>query len=71
VTVPADDVLLELVLSGAKTGTASSLGDHESTGEPVPQPGALSITLDGASQPRAVLETTEVAIVPVPAGRAS
>jgi uncharacterized protein YhfF len=58
------DGLLELVLSGAKTGTASSLWDHEATGEPAPQPGELSIILDGAGRPRAVLETTDVAIVP-------
>ncbi|HRO29818.1 MULTISPECIES: ASCH domain-containing protein [Micrococcaceae] len=58
------DGLLELVLAGTKTGTASSLWDHEATGEPVPQPGELSIILDGAGRPRAVLETTEVVIVP-------
>ena len=58
------DGLLELVLAGTKTGTASSLWDHEATGEPVPQPGELSIILDGEGRPRAVLETTGVSIVP-------
>ena len=58
------DELLELVLSGTKTGTASSLWDHEATGEPVPRAGEMSIILDGAGRPRAVLETTDVVIVP-------
>jgi uncharacterized protein YhfF len=58
------DELLELVLSGTKTGTASSLWDHEATGEPVPRAGELSVILDGAGRPRAVLETTDVVIVP-------
>jgi uncharacterized protein YhfF len=58
------DGLLELVLDRTKTGTASSLWDHEATGEPVPQPGELSIILDGEGRPRAVLETTGVSIVP-------
>jgi uncharacterized protein YhfF len=48
------DELLELVLSGTKTGTASSLWGHEATGEPVPRPGELSIILDGTGRPRAV-----------------
>lgn len=58
------DALLELVLDGVKTGTAASLWDHETTGEAVPEPGMLSIILDGRGVPRALLETTEVQIVP-------
>lgn len=58
------DALLDLVLAGIKDGTASSLWDHESSGEPLPEVGELSVVLDGAGDPRAVLETTEIRIVP-------
>lgn len=58
------DGLLELVVAGTKTGTASSLWDYETTGEPIPRRGELSIILDGAGLPRVVLETAEVSIVP-------
>lgn len=58
------DGLLRLVLDGVKTGTASSLWDYEEDSEPIPAVGELSIILDGAGAPRAVLETTEVVTVP-------
>lgn len=59
----ADD-LLALVLAGTKTGTAGALWDDEADGEAVPEVGDLSIILDGAGAPRAVLEVTEVSTVP-------
>lgn len=58
------DGLLDLVLRGVKTGTASSLWDFEATGEAVPREGELSIILDGDGEPRAVIETTRILIVP-------
>jgi uncharacterized protein YhfF len=58
------DELLRLVLTGVKTATSSSVWDMEATGEQVPQPGELSIILDGAGMPRALLETTWVQILP-------
>lgn len=58
------DELLALVLTGAKTGTASSLWDYEASGDSLPTVGELSIILDGAGTPRAVIETTAVEIVP-------
>ena len=58
------DTLLALVLAGIKTATASALWDYEATGDPLPEAGDLSIILDSASTPRAVIETTSVAIVP-------
>ena len=58
------DSLLGLVLDGVKTGTASALWDIEATGEPLPEVGALSIVLDGAAHPRALVRTTAVTIVP-------
>lgn len=57
------DGLLALVLEGTKTATASALGDYEADGEPVPAVGDLSIILDGADVPRAVLEVTAIDIV--------
>lgn len=58
------DELLALVISGVKVGTASSLWDYEETGDPLPRVGELSIILDGAGVPRAVIETVAIDIVP-------
>jgi len=58
------DSLLELVLSGRKTGTASAHEPYALRGEPVPTPGDLSIILDGAGRPRALIVTTEIDVVP-------
>ncbi|WP_313817384.1 ASCH domain-containing protein [Citricoccus sp.] len=58
------DALLALVLDGTKTGTASSGWDYEATGEPIPAAGEFSIILDGGGRPRAVIETTDVRVVP-------
>ncbi len=58
------DQLLGLVLDGVKTGTASSLWDYEHTGEATPRVGELSILLDGAGTPRALIETTDIDTVP-------
>ncbi|QNN82379.1 ASCH domain-containing protein [Brachybacterium sp. Z12] len=58
------DGLLAMVLAGTKTATASALRDYESVGEPVPAVGDLSIILDGSGAPCAVLEVTDIQIVP-------
>jgi uncharacterized protein YhfF len=58
------DALLELVLAGVKDGTASSLWDYQATDEPLPEVGERSIVLDGAGGPRALIETTDVRILP-------
>ncbi len=58
------DELLDLVLAGTKTGTASSLWDFEHSGKPIPWAGEISVLLDGAGNPRAVIETTSIRIVP-------
>ncbi|WP_125100787.1 ASCH domain-containing protein [Leucobacter chromiireducens] len=58
------DELLGLVLAGIKTGTASSLWDYETTGDPLPEVGDYSIILDGVGDPRAVIRTTALATVP-------
>lgn len=86
------DRLLDLVLTGRKTATASALrdyedearrtdpGDDDQVGDgdhggdvgvltardldlALPQPGLLSILLDGAGWPRALIRTTDVRVV--------
>ena len=56
------DRLLALVLEGTKTATASAFEDYTED-DPVPEPGSLSIVLDGAGHPRALLATTGVSVV--------
>lgn len=58
------DRLLDLVLAGTKTATASALWDYEAADERVPEVGDVSIVLDGAGRPRALIKTTAVAVVP-------
>ncbi len=58
------DRLLQLVLDGTKTATASAEWDYKVEGEALPTPGDLSIILDGAGHPRALIRTTEVSVVP-------
>ncbi len=56
------DELGQLVVSGVKTATSSSLWMWESEGTLLPQPGLLSIILDGRDQPICIIETTEVSV---------
>lgn len=58
------DELLALVLAGIKSATASSLWAYEAEGEPLPTAGDLSILLDGRGEPRAVIRSTDVHVVP-------
>jgi uncharacterized protein YhfF len=58
------DALLALVLAGTKTATSSALRDYEAAEETLPEPGTMGIVLDGAGRPRALVATTEVAVVP-------
>jgi uncharacterized protein YhfF len=58
------DELLSLVLDGVKTATASSYADYAKEDEHLPAPGMLSIVLDGAGHPRALVVTTDVRVVP-------
>lgn len=59
----ADD-LAARVCQGIKTTTAGLLWEYEFDGEPVPQPGDLSVILDGSETLVAVIETVDVQIVP-------
>ncbi len=56
--------LLELVLAGTKTGTSSSLWDFEADEDPLPQEGEVNIIVDADGVPQAVIQTTQVSVVP-------
>ena len=56
------DELGQLIVSGKKTGTCSALWEWEAEGNPIPQPGLISIVLDGLDQPICIIETTEVLV---------
>ena len=56
------DELLETVLSGLKTATCSALWEWEHEGNPVPNPGLLSVIVDGKDMPRCIIETVEVTL---------
>jgi len=58
------DALLALVLEGTKTATAGALWDYEHEDETLPEVGDLSILLDGSKRPRALVQVTQVEIVP-------
>lgn len=58
------DRLLELVLAGTKTATSSALSEYDDEDAPLPKPGDLSIVVDGAGHPKALIRTTEVEVVP-------
>lgn len=57
--------LTEAVLRGDKTATAGLASDHEPyTDEPLPKPGDRWLMLGYDDEPLAVVETTEVRLVP-------
>jgi len=56
--------LVGLVLAGTKTATAGALWDYEHEDETLPRVGDLAIILDGAEHPRALIEITQVDVVP-------
>ena len=56
------DELLKPVLSGLKTATCSAVWEWEHEGNPPPKPGLLSVIMNGADEPRCIIETVEVNI---------
>lgn len=59
---PGSERLLAELLSGSMSTLTAPTSDYESTGEPLPEPGSLSILLDGGGRPVALLEVTEVEV---------
>ncbi len=58
------DELLELVLEGKKRATSSLLKAYEIEDEPLPVKGEYSIVLNSKEEPCAVIETTDVYVLP-------
>jgi uncharacterized protein YhfF len=58
------DELIALVQEGVKTATCSALWTYEEDQKSIPQKGELSIVVDGAGIPVAVIETVEVFLAP-------
>lgn len=58
------DELLALVIAGDKQATASYYDSYIAASEPLPQAGEYSVLLDGRDEPRAVILTKHVEMVP-------
>lgn len=61
---PCANELGDLVRQGIKTATCGLLWSYEAEGEPLPQPGDLSIVTDWEGRPLSLIEITEVSIRP-------
>lgn len=62
---PLRDQLVAAVLSSAKTATTGLLADYLISGDPLPRPGARTAMVDSAGVRVAVLETTDVRVMPL------
>jgi len=58
------DELLELVLTGKKTGTSTLAIELERQGEKMPRVGDCNVILGGKGKPTAIIRTTSVEIKP-------
>jgi uncharacterized protein YhfF len=58
------DELVELVVAGRKTATASLYWEYEAGQEILPEVGGFSLITDFDGNPRCVIETVEVRILP-------
>ncbi len=58
------DELGALIAAGVKTATCSALAEWKFDGEKPPQPGLLTVVLDGRDGPLCIIETFEVAVKP-------
>ena len=56
------DELGALIVQGTKTATCSALWEWELEGNPIPQPGLITIALDGRGEPLCIVETVQVSI---------
>jgi uncharacterized protein YhfF len=58
------DQLLACVISGKKRGTSSYHRLYELEQEPLPEVGEYSVLLDGRNEPRALIQTIHVEVLP-------
>ncbi|SFP66385.1 ASCH domain-containing protein [Salibacterium halotolerans] len=61
----AADELADLVKQGKKTATCSVYVEYEWEGEALPEKGDLSIVVDAAENPAAVIQVTDVTTMPM------
>ncbi|MFD7559927.1 ASCH domain-containing protein [Streptomyces sp. NPDC059835] len=62
---PVRDLLVAAILDGSKTATTALLAEYEHEGEPLPSVGDRSVVVDSDDRPVAVIEVTEVRVVPL------
>ncbi|MFI1826158.1 ASCH domain-containing protein [Streptomyces sp. NPDC020412] len=62
---PLRDRLVAAILDGSKTATTALLAEYEHEGEPLPSVGGRSVVVDSDDRPVAVIEVTEVRVVPL------
>ena len=62
---PLRDQLVAAVLSGSKTSTTGLLADYEHEGSPVTEVGERSVVIDSQGKPVAIIEVTDVRVVPL------
>ena len=63
-TESACNALLDLVLQGKKRATSSSLAGYQLSGEEPPKEGDLSVITDWDGNPRCVIRTVRVTLIP-------
>jgi uncharacterized protein YhfF len=56
------DELGALIAEGTKTATCSALWEWEAEGNPIPQPGLITVVLDGRGEPLCIVETVDVSV---------
>jgi uncharacterized protein YhfF len=62
---PLRDQLVAAILDGSKTSTTGLVADYEHEGEALPEAGERSVVIDSAERPVAIIEYTEVRVVPL------
>lgn len=62
---PLRDRLVAAILDGAKTSTTGLVVDYEHEGEALPEVGERTVVIDSGERSVAVIETTEVRVVPL------
>jgi uncharacterized protein YhfF len=61
---PLREKLVASILAGTKTATAGLLREYEHEGESLPKVGDRAVVVDSENRPLAVIETTEVRVIP-------
>ncbi|WP_217167034.1 ASCH domain-containing protein [Streptomyces sp. AC512_CC834] len=62
---PLRDQLVAAILDGSKTSTTGLVADYALEDEPLPEVGSREVVVDSGDLPVAVIEVTDVRVVPV------